>query len=70
MDGLHQLSRKGHLCERIDGMDRVGSRIDHNLFFCYGKVRTVFECLAWFRPDAIATVNGSGRDSPMCGIWS
>ena len=46
MDGLHQLSRKGHLCERIDGMDRVGSRIDHNPFSCYGKVRTVFECLA------------------------
>ena len=24
VDGLHSLSRKGHLDQRIDGMDRVG----------------------------------------------
>ena len=61
-DGLHHLSRKGHLYKRIDGMDRVGFQIDHNPFSCYGKNRTVAECLAWSRPDAIAIVIGSGSD--------
>ena len=43
VDSLQELSRKGHLSERIDGMDRVGVQIDHSPFSCYGKVRTVFE---------------------------
>ena len=56
MDGLHPLSRKGHLYKGIDGMDRVGCQIDHSLFSCCGRIRTVAECLAWSRPKAIAKV--------------
>ena len=56
MDGLHPLSRKGHLYKGIDGMDRVGCQIDHSLSSCCGKIRTVAECLAWSRPNAIAKV--------------
>ena len=45
VDGL--LSRKGHLFGCIDCMDRVGFEVDRNPFSFHGKVRTVFECLAW-----------------------